>query len=251
MTQETTKSQTPQKKEAPRNSRPAVLRFSPTAWAKLLYFRDRGETEIGGFAITRPDDLLYVEEFVTVRQDTTIASISFKDEAVAEFFERQVDDGRKPEQFCRIWLHTHPGESCEPSSVDEETFRRVFGRCEWAVMFVVGKTSKTHARLRFNVGPGASIMLPVDLDYRGPFEGTDVEAWKAEYDAHIKAEPWTFLHSERSFGNVADVEAADKASPEDWLEAFESMDAAERRLVVDELANRPELWDDEFEVTMP
>ncbi len=38
---------------------------------------------------------------------------------------------------------------------------------------------------------------------------------------------------------------------EDWLEAFESMDAAERRLVVDELANRPELWDDEFEVTMP
>jgi hypothetical protein len=31
-----------------------VLRFSPTAWAKLLYFRDRGETEIGGFGVTAP-----------------------------------------------------------------------------------------------------------------------------------------------------------------------------------------------------
>ena len=35
-----------------------VLRFSPTAWGKLLYFRDHGETEIGGFAVTRPGDLL-------------------------------------------------------------------------------------------------------------------------------------------------------------------------------------------------
>ena len=26
-----------------------VLRFSPTAWAKLLFLRDAGDTEIGGF----------------------------------------------------------------------------------------------------------------------------------------------------------------------------------------------------------
>ena len=28
-----------------------VLRFSPTAWAKLLFLRDYGETEVGGFGI--------------------------------------------------------------------------------------------------------------------------------------------------------------------------------------------------------
>jgi hypothetical protein len=56
--------------------REPVLRFLPTAWAKLLYFRDRGDTEIGGFGITKADDLLYVEDFVTVEQAATGASIS-------------------------------------------------------------------------------------------------------------------------------------------------------------------------------
>ena len=116
--------------------RPAkpVLRFSPTAWAKLLFFRDRGETEISGFGITDHDDLLYVTEFLTIKQDTTIASISLDDEAVADFFESQVEAGRQPQQFFRIWCHSHPGDSPEPSGTDHETFHRVFGRCDWAVM---------------------------------------------------------------------------------------------------------------------
>ena len=95
-----------------------TLRFLPTAWAKLLFFRDKGETEISGFGITEPDDLLCVTDFVTIKQDATVASISLDDEAVADFFESQVDAGRKPEQFFRIWLHTHPGDSPSPSSID-------------------------------------------------------------------------------------------------------------------------------------
>ena len=113
----------PPKKEPPR----PVLRFTPTAWAKLLFFRDCGDTEVGGFGITAKDNLLLVEDFATVRQKVGVVSVSFDDEAVADFFERQVDLGRKPEQFARIWLHTHPGDSPQPSMVDEETFDRVFG----------------------------------------------------------------------------------------------------------------------------
>ena len=30
-----------------------TLWFSPTAWAKLLYLRDLGDTEVGGFGIRR------------------------------------------------------------------------------------------------------------------------------------------------------------------------------------------------------
>ena len=51
--------------EDPRPEQP-ILRFSPTAWAKLLFFRDKGETEIAGFGISALDDLLYVEEFATI-----------------------------------------------------------------------------------------------------------------------------------------------------------------------------------------
>ncbi len=86
-----------------------MLRFSPTAWAKLLHFRDRGQTEIGGFGISKPDDLLFVHDFLTVKQEVTVASVSFDDNAVADFFEDQVDAGRKPEQFGRIWLHIGVG----------------------------------------------------------------------------------------------------------------------------------------------
>ena len=48
-----------------------ALRFSPTAWAKLLYFRDKSDNEVGGFGISDPEDLLFVKEFVAVKQEGT------------------------------------------------------------------------------------------------------------------------------------------------------------------------------------
>src|SRR5215212_3827352 len=107
--------------------RPAVLRFSPTAWAKLLFLRDAGDTEIGGFGISSRDDLLFVENVQLVNQACTWVHVEFDDEAVANFFDDQVDAGRRPEEFARLWMHTHPGNSPEPSGTDEATFTRVFG----------------------------------------------------------------------------------------------------------------------------
>lgn len=164
------------------------LRFTPYAWAKLIYFCHRDETEIGGFGITAEDDPMLIEDFVTVKQEVSIASVAFDDEAVADFFEDQVDAGRQPSQFGRIWLHTHPGDSPYPSSVDEETFDRVFGGCDWAVMFILAEGGDTYARLRFNVGPGAAIELPVSVDYEQPFAGSDHLAWEVEYQANIEIE---------------------------------------------------------------
>ena len=129
-----------------------VLRFSPTAWAKLLFMRDMTDNEVGGFGVTQADDLLLVTDFVLVKQKVTCVSVSFDDEAVADYFEDQVEVGRVPEQFGRIWLHSHPGDSPRPSSIDEETFQRVFGRCQWAVMFIVARGGGSYARLRFSVG---------------------------------------------------------------------------------------------------
>lgn len=105
-----------------------MLRFSPTAWAKLLYLRDLGDTEIGGFGIADADDLLFVDDIGVVLQTCTYTHVAFDDVAVADFFDVQVDLGRRPEQFGRIWIHTHPGNSAEPSSVDEATFTREIGR---------------------------------------------------------------------------------------------------------------------------
>ena len=107
--------------------------------------RDVTDNEVGGFGITEADDLLFVTNFVLVKQKVTAVSVSFEDESVADFFEDQVEAGRQPEQFGRIWLHSHPGDSPEPSCTDESTFARVFGSCDWAIMFIVAQDSKTFA----------------------------------------------------------------------------------------------------------
>ena len=111
------------KKNQQRYQRPS-LRFSPTAWAKLLFMRDVTDNEVGGFGITEAEDLLFVTDFVLIKQKVTCVSVSFEDESVADFFEDQVEAGRQPEQFARLWLHTHPGNSPEPSMTDEETSTR-------------------------------------------------------------------------------------------------------------------------------
>jgi len=223
-----------------------VLRFSPTAWAKLLYFRDRGGTEIGGFGITASKDLLRIEEFVTIRQKTSVATVSFDDDAVADFFEAQIDAGRRPEQFARVWCHTHPGDSPQPSMVDVETFERVFGRCEWAVMCVLARGGKSYARLRFNIGPGGETLIPVEVDWRQAFGPSDHKAWEEEYKANILPASWsqTWGLEQASFG----AQEGRGVDPDDWLSAFEAMNPEDRCLVVEELAARPELWDEEGEV---
>ena len=227
-----------------------TLRFLPTAWAKLLFFRDRGETEISGFGITQPDDLLCVTDFVTIKQDATVASISLDDEAVADFFESQVDAGRKPEQFFRIWLHTHPGDSPEPSGTDDETFARVFGRCDWAVMFILAQDGKTYSRLRFNVGPGGQALIPVQVDYGHPFGPSNKEQWEAEYKANIKAHSWSrgLVCGDEVFGSSEESDLSDYSLPGDLLEQLEEMEPAERKAVLDELAVRPDLWEDADEI---
>ena len=226
-----------------------VLRFTPYAWAKLHWFCHHGapgsETEIGGFGVTSPEDPLLVVDFVTVRQATTCVSISFDDEAVADFFEAQVDAGRKPEQFARIWAHTHPGESPIPSLIDEETFSRVFGSCHWAVMFILAAEGKTYARLRFNVGPKGQTVIPVEVDFNQPFTGSDHEVWQQEYDANIQPEPLAPASGGQSdFGQPGWDDPSTRLDPTVEQEELELL-ARTQDMSPDELDdffNRSEVW---------
>jgi proteasome lid subunit RPN8/RPN11 len=230
-----------------RQSRRLALRFSPTAWAKILYFRDKTDNEVGGFGVTEPDDLLFVKEFVTVKQEVTGVTVKFDDTAVADFFDSQVDLGRKPEQFARIWLHTHPGNSPEPSMVDEETFTRVFGGCQWAVMFVLAQDNRTYAKLSFNVGPGWQVLIPAEIDYGCDFGPSNQDLWDAEYQANIKAGTWLGEYGKKDQTSSVKNDLTGYALPYDFINELEKMEPAERQLIFDELADRPDLWDEESE----
>ena len=199
--------------------------------------------------MTDPDDLLLVREFVTVEQEVTCVSVTFDDAAVADYFDRQVDLGRRPEQFARIWCHTHPDMSPAPSVTDEETFNRVFGTCQWAVMFILARDNRTYARLSFHVGPGGHVLIPVGVDYRCAFTASDHEAWETEFAAHIHPAE-CFLTGRDDIQAAVEREGMDLAVSYDFLEEFQCLDPAERQLVLDELAGRPELWDPESEVML-
>lgn len=169
----------------PANFRAPTLRFSPTAWAKLLYLRDCGDTEIGGFGLAAPQDLLYVDDVRLVKQYCSPTSVRFDDASVADFFDAQVDRGSTPDRFARIWLHTHPGASALPSPTDETTFARVFGEGAWAVMFILAEFGQCHARLAFQVGPRGAFEIPVEVDFRSPFAASRHADWEAEYRENV------------------------------------------------------------------
>ncbi|MEZ5941362.1 MAG: hypothetical protein R3C18_08230 [Planctomycetaceae bacterium] len=148
--------------------------------------RDYGETEVGGFGISSTEDLLLVQDICLVKQTCDWAYVAFADDSVADFFDAQIDAGRHPAEFARIWLHTHPGDCPEPSAVDEQTFATVFGATDWSVMFILARGGASYARLRLNGGLSLDVKLRVEVDYSAEFPPSDPTAWEAEYHQHVQ-----------------------------------------------------------------
>jgi hypothetical protein len=177
------------------NCRPEpCLIFSPAAWLKLLYFCHAGDTEIGGFGVSSENNLLYVQDFITVRQQATPVTVRFMDDAVADYIDACCDRGLALARCDRIWCHTHPGDSAQPTTVDEKTFARGFADYDWAVMMILARSGETYARLAFNTGPTAEILIPVRVDWstfpqslasERPSLDAQVTAWREEFADNI------------------------------------------------------------------
>jgi hypothetical protein len=172
---------------------------------------------------------------VTVKQKVTCVSVQFDDNAVADFFEDQVALGRKPEQFARIWCHTHPSGIAGPSCTDEETYDRVFGSCQWAVMFILSQDDQTYARLSFNVGPGGQVLIPVEMDYQYPFGSSDYQGWLEEYkqNVHLSKLEKITQQDQRNIIPATILSELDKL-PED-----------QRQEIAEELAIQSGFWEEE------
>ena len=177
--------------------RPArKLRCSPQAWLKWQYLCHAGATEVAGFGLSAPHDPLYLEDILVIGQRASAATVGFEDAAVADLFDQMTDLKIPPHRFARIWLHTHPGASATPSGVDEATFKRVFGSCDWSVMAILSRTSATYARIQFSAGPGGSYEIPIVVDWQ-TWPGTasldaHLAQWRQEYEQHVKPSSFDF-----------------------------------------------------------
>ena len=96
------------------------------------------------------------------------------------------------------------------------------------------------------MGPGADVSIPVQIDYGQPFGPSDQQAWEDEYQANIKATTRVMTPgTDKDNGSdLAQMGLAEYSIPGDWLEEFEAMEPAERRYLLDELAGRPDLWEE-------
>jgi hypothetical protein len=210
----------------PRERRSQLV-FAPLAWLKLMFHLHAGDTEVGGFAITAEEDPLYVQDILTVCQQSTIITVKFDDIAVADHFDKCVDAGLKPDRFARIWWHTHPGSSPEPSVTDEETFDRVFGTCDWSIMFIVSRTGLTYARLAFNAGPGGELLLDTAVDWSAwPIltashaNPIDLQTWAAEYQQNVHPITAHPLADPQDVFTQFDFESEFERMNDPWLDGF-------------------------------
>lgn len=95
-------------------------------------------------------------------------------------------------------------------------------------------------------------MIPVEVDYSQDFDPSDHKLWDDEYQANIKVGTWlSQIDNNTSIGNTIDKYTPTKndltslAMPYDFIGELEKMEPAERQFILDELADRPDMWDED------
>jgi len=212
-----------------------VLRCSPYAYAKLIWMRDRGNTEVAGCGITGTDDPLLITDFRLVRSWCTGIHFDMDTEDLVDHQDVMLDEGIMVWQSARILAHTHPC-SPKPSGDDEINFQRSFSKSDWAIMLILGTNDSAYCRLKINIGPGVTKELKLVVDWSIPFEGSNSEAWEAEYQAKViraekrktpKSNDKTVVLSGLDDGNL-------------WDNEFEEWQSSQRNCPID---NIDDDWD--------
>ncbi len=164
-----------------------ILRFSPTAWAKLLFLRDCGDTEVGGLGIASVADLLYVEDVALVRQVSPACLWPFSMKRWPTFSTGRWTPGQV-QQFAH--LAAYPSRQLLPAQPDR---RRDFYEGFWQKPVgsdvYPGPRRRSYARLQFNVGPGGGLTIPVAVDYSRSFAGSNHAAWEKEFLENVFTPP--------------------------------------------------------------
>jgi len=224
----------------------ASLKFSAYAWAKLQYVLNLGNTEVGMFGLTDSEDPLTVLDLVMPPQEVTESSVEFSGDGVADYYEDCIELGLQPNQYARIWIHTHPMGVYKPSALDEKTFKEVFGKCDWAIMYILTKDQRDYCALQYNKIPSHRVELTGNrVDFSIPFCESRQEEWAEEYKKNVKEKVFKKATIQtvvtRHPSKIVNVE--DAALWESELKKIEREERLAKRL--EDTYDDPYFWDDE------
>jgi hypothetical protein len=169
--------------------------FTPRAWSKIMLAQHAVEDkEVGFFGISDPEDLLLITDVWMPSQEIGGASVEFDDDSIADGVEKFAAEGIYPVRCTRVWIHTHPGMACVPSSTDETTWDELFGGSSWGAMVIVndddGKENYARVcRSEDSLGPRLSVKTPVEVEFLASFDGLDADEWIEEVLGKVREKP--------------------------------------------------------------
>lgn len=175
-----------------------TLKFTAYSWSKLLWMRDRGNTEVAGYCVTGTEDPLLVTDFILIKQECTSVTFDLDPEDGVIYVEQMMDTGLPPWTFSNILAHTHPpGCSPNPSGVDEANFKKAFSHPDWAIMLIVADNGDSYCRLKLNVGPGVEKLLKVQVDFGQSFSASNHLEWETEYKKKVTKKQFLITGKEK------------------------------------------------------
>ncbi|KKN91206.1 hypothetical protein LCGC14_0220740 [marine sediment metagenome] len=201
-----------------------TLRISPLAFAKMIFWRDCGDTEVAAYATTHTDDPLFITDFRLIKQECTNITFDIDKNDLAEDVEHTLDDGLCPWMTHNILCHTHPGCSPLPSHNDEENFKKAFSHPNWAIMLIIAENGETYCRLKINTAPGVEKLLKVSVDFSQEFEASNHQSWDTEYKSKVTEKKFRMTGKEGVAANNALPFQGTEGFPcwdyekEDWVE---------------------------------
>ena len=136
-------------------------------------------------ATSLADGKIEVQDIVMLDQVNSSTYTEMTDEAMNKYYEEHFNKEEKIGEFGCVWLHTHPGDSCNPSSTDEETFKTTFGRHPWALMLILGKSGAMYGRIKNNF-PAIEQEVDVVIDWTQWESILHPCDWAEQYVIHVK-----------------------------------------------------------------
>ena len=167
-----------------------MITFSKKAIAKYLFVRDYcNETnlkeksnsnaflECSVLGISSPDRINYVDDVIIPKQEVTGTTTDIDQDWLHEWADEMWDKGEDhaPKYTTRIWCHTHPGSSAEPSGTDEKTWSDTYmiDGVDWAAMIIIAqavssKNEHTYCRAKYESSIGMQVSrIGLNIDYDG------------------------------------------------------------------------------------
>ncbi len=165
-----------------------VFTATKDASEKLKFWIDMSFGEFGGFAVTAdPNDRFKITDFIILPQTASGGHADLDNMAIAKYTCKMVKSGLQPNQFSRIWFHTHGGSGYfgpHSSTDDDNTFVRAFGQCDWSVMLIFNDAYSVYMELQNN--KAHNIGWEIGFEFWEKPLSKKHQGWADEFDDNVR-----------------------------------------------------------------